>query len=474
MTKRVLSVLLLVAGFISCSSCQTISSNDIEPTEPQIQIAEIDMVPTEPQKQSVETDEKTTETSTTNSKDELTYKIVDTGQMFCYNDNEVLLIFPNPGEDYYGQDAQHEGYQPSYTLSNDGKTVYDNVTGLTWQSSPNITNTIPVYEDKKNVEQAIDVPSELNSIAYGGYTDWRLPTIKELYSLILFSGKDPSGYSGTDTSVLTPFIDTNYFKFSYGDIDKDGRLLESQYYSTATFINNPGDRGFQKQFGVNFADGRIKGYDVESPEGAFLFYVQCVRGNTSYGINNFVDNNDGTVTDQATGLMWSKADSGKALTWEDALAWVQGKNSEKYLGYDNWRLPTIKELNSIVDYSNAPEYNNKPAINTDYFETTSIINEQGEGDYPYFWSSTTHVSYRNSGMDNVGKAAAYQAFGRALGYFANRWIDVHGAGAQRSDPKNTDMSMYTPVTVNGIIGYSFGPQKDAVRALNFVRLVRDK
>jgi len=38
-------------------------------------------------------------------------------------------------------------------------------------------------------------------------------------------------------------------------------------------------------------------------------------------------------------------------------------------------------------------------------------------------------------MDNVGNAAAYQTFGRALGYFVNRWIDVHGAGAQRSDPK---------------------------------------
>lgn len=163
--------------------------------------------------------------------DNLTFRIVDTGQTDCYDVINVLSAYPEPGDDYYGQDAQYNGFQPSYTLSDDGKTVYDHVTQLTWQSSPNSTNTIPVYEDKKTVADAQSVPDELNAIAYGGYTDWRLPTIKEMYSLILFSGKDISGYSGTDTSVLTPFIDTNYFKFSYGDIEKDGRLLELHYIS---------------------------------------------------------------------------------------------------------------------------------------------------------------------------------------------------------------------------------------------------
>ena len=69
------------------------------------------------------------------------------------------------------------------------------------------------------------------------------------------------------------------------------------------------------------------------------FFVLCVRGNPSYGKNDFQDNGDGTITDRATGLMWSKADSGQGMNWQDALAWVQKKNAEKFLGHDDWRLP---------------------------------------------------------------------------------------------------------------------------------------
>jgi hypothetical protein len=51
--------------------------------------------------------------------------------------------------------------------------------------------------------------------------------------------------------------------------------------------------------------------------------VICVRGNTDYGINNFVDNGDGTITDQATGRLWMQDDSGSGMFWEDALAYAE-------------------------------------------------------------------------------------------------------------------------------------------------------
>lgn len=58
-----------------------------------------------------------------------------------------------------------------------------------------------------------------------------------------------------------------------------------------------------------------------------------------------------------------------------------------------------------------------------------------------------------------------------MGYMNGSWLDVHGAGAQRSDPKGGDFSKYT-YTPDGYY-FANSPQGDSVRIHNFVRLVRD-
>jgi hypothetical protein len=69
------------------------------------------------------------------------YKIVDTNQTTFY-DNSSAISTPAPGEAFYGQDAQHSGFQPSYTNNGDG-TVTDNVTGLMWQQSADLNPSSP-------------------------------------------------------------------------------------------------------------------------------------------------------------------------------------------------------------------------------------------------------------------------------------------------------------------------------------------
>ena len=67
------------------------------------------------------------------------------------------------------------------------------------------------------------------------------------------------------------------------------------------------------------------------------------------GGDRFTDNGDGTVTDHKLGLMWSKADNQGDINWSDAHEWVQLTflyTLEKE--YDNWRLPTLSELQSIL------------------------------------------------------------------------------------------------------------------------------
>ncbi|HNT28001.1 MAG TPA: DUF1566 domain-containing protein, partial [bacterium] len=271
----------------------------------------------------------------------LPYPIVDTGQTHCYDDH-TGIICPSTGAAYFGQDAQYIGNPPSYTVSNDGLTVLDNVTGLTWQRSPD-TNGDGIIDasDKLTHEEALAWPATVNAASYGGFNDWRLPTIKEQYSLINFNGQDPSGLMSNDTSSITPFIDDTVFGFAYGDTAAGERIIDSQYASSNLYVDTTtvGDL----LFGVNFADGRIKGYGLTMPNGdKKFFFVTLVRGNPDYGINDFEDNDDGTITDHATGLMWMKDDSGEGMNWAAALAYAQTKNAESYLGYNDWRLPHVK------------------------------------------------------------------------------------------------------------------------------------
>jgi len=384
------------------------------------------------------------------------YAVVDTGQAKCYDDNGTEITCPAAADFFFGQDAQHIGKAPSYTDNGDG-TVTDNVTGLMWQQGPDTNGDGHIdAADKLSCDAAI---AWLDSFDLGGYSDWRLPTIKELYSLIDFSGLDPSGYEGTDTSGLIPFIDTTYFDFAYGDTDSGERIIDAQYASSNLYVANTVNDGGVTLFGVNFADGRIKGYGLSLFGSDKTFYVIYVRGNTSYGQNNFADNDDGTITDYATGLMWSQDDSDSGLNWEGALAWVEEKNAENYLGYSDWRLPNAKELQSIVDYNRSPDTTGTAAIDP-LFNATSILNEADQNDYPCYWTSTTHANWTNA----PGRYGVYVAFGRAMGYMNGSWADVHGAGAQRSDPKKGDPDEFPT---------GHGPQGDAIRIYNYVRLVRD-
>lgn len=392
----------------------------------------------------------------------LSYPIVATGQKETF-DNYREIPFPKEGEAFYGQDAQFITNPISYTDNGDD-TITDNVTGLMWQKGFVVMG---YYEALAELER-------LNK--EDKYSDWRLPTMKQLYSIMNFNGFDISGIRDADT---IPFIDKNYFDFKYGANGNrpiDTQLLSSSIYTSTTM------GGAETVFGLNVADGRIKGYPLKLGDGEKLYTVRFVRGDNAYGVNKFVDNKDNTITDEATGLMQAKDDNQSSISWEEAFAYVQKLNDEKYLGYSDWRLPNAKELHSILDYSRSPKKTSSAAIDP-IFNTTEITVEDGSKDYGYYWTSTTH---KNTSADN-GTAAVYICFGEGMGFLPVReqgmspneiegmghssgtaddtyyLTDVHGAGSQRSDFKVGDPADYP----NG-----HGPQGDTIRIYNLVRPVR--
>ena len=119
--------------------------------------------------------------------------------------------------------------------------------------------------------------------------------------------------------------------------------------------------------------------------------------------STFIDNNNGTVTDKNTGLVWQKGDSfhdvKNGLNWYDALEYITLKNSEKFAGFDNWRLPSLAELNNLWQASGTVKSKDE--------ETLGLPNEfQGGGSY-YIWTD------EERGLDH----AWYFGLGQKENYF---------------------------------------------------------
>ncbi len=368
----------------------------------------------------------------------LPYPIVDT-KVHTFTNTSAVISAPTSGSAFYGQDATYQGNEPSYT-DNGNMTITDNITGLTWQ---------------KNMGTKITYSNAVlkaDTMTLGGYTDWRVPTIKELFSLALYNGRVQG------LTVIKKFIDTIYFDQPIGDTSIGERQIDAQTWSS-THYKGLTMNGDSTLFGMNFVDGRIKGYPKYQPGSGNTvprsMYFRMVRGNTAYGNNNFTNNNDSTISDAATGLMWQQADDGITGDWQNALSYAENLT---LAGYTDWRLPNIKELNSIVDYTRSPSATNSPAIDP-IFSTSTINDPDGNpGHFPYFWSSTTLQDGPNP---TVG--AAYIPFGKAYGKMNGVLLDTHGAGAMRSDPKTGLAANYPQF---------FGPQGDALIVFNNVRCVR--
>ncbi len=142
-----------------------------------------------------------------------------------------------------------------------------------------------------------------------------------------------------------------------------------------------------------------------------LSYAQCDTGIPGHYPGRFTDNGDGTITDNMTGLMWSKCIMGMywsssqqtctgpasdtqeevrvdSLDWQSTLQKVvEINNSGGYAGRTDWRLPNIKELGSLLEPACLDDGNNI-ALDKTYFNIRSLSTEFSEA--VEFWSSTPH------------------------------------------------------------------------------------
>ena len=297
--------------------------------------------------------------------------IPETGQTKCYNNSEEIIC-PQPGQDFSGQDANYTINPLSYTkLDDKGDSlptsatswcmVKDNVTGLIWEvktddgSVHDKDNQYTWYDSNpatnggsagmpENGTDTEDFINALNAESFGGHKDWRLPTIKELDSIVNLGKYNP----GIDTTFFP-----NTVSFGY-------------YWSSSTNANDTGNA-----WDIVFNYPGV-GWASKSSAGR----VRAVRGGQAVSLGHLVTNGDGTVTDTYTGLMWQQAGIATEVTWEVALSYCE---SLSLAGYTDWRLPNRKELRSIVDYNV-----HSPATDTAFFPNTVSSG--------YYWSSSTNAN----------------------------------------------------------------------------------
>jgi hypothetical protein len=344
--------------------------------------------------------------------DIVTGKIPDTGQTVCY-DYQSVKPCPQISGDYYGQDACYTINPPSYTkLDSSGNAlpdsatswvmVRDNVTGLiwevktddgsihgkdnryTWYDSNPATNggNVGTPGDGTDTEDFINV---LNAENFGGHSDWRLPTIKELVYLVDFGSR-------------LRVIDTDFFP----------NTLKGSYWSSTPSPYYTSYHTTDRVMSLYFGKGGGGGYGYMTEPSSDLA-VRAVRGRKSS--NDLVDNGDGTVTDKDTGLMWQQESAPRPdpyydHSWRMALSYCEKLT---LAGYTDWRLPTIKELRSIVVLDT-----HYPFINHLYFpntanatywsSTTSSVSTGSAWAINFYWYGTVTSSKGKSGYDGRVRA----------------------------------------------------------------------
>jgi serine/threonine protein kinase len=94
-----------------------------------------------------------------------------------------------------------------------------------------------------------------------------------------------------------------------------------------------------------FRSDCIKAYPAQAKN---IFGLDDLWRPLKYIRNDFKDNQDGTVTDKATGLIWQQSGCSYPLNWHDAKNYIERLNQDRFAGRDCWKLPTINQLISLV------------------------------------------------------------------------------------------------------------------------------
>ena len=290
----------------------------------------------------------------------------------------------------FGEDSDYTRNAPSFTDNGNG-TVTDNSTGLMWQKTDSGEMT---WDTARTGATSLNLAS---------YTDWRLPTTQEAFC-ILDHERNPalnSTYFVNNASGTPGYFWTS--DLFYGD-------------NTKVWCTNTGGG-----LGPHSKSATI------SAGGTARHHARYVRGQKPTTGHHYINNNNGTVTDLDTGLMWTQVPS-SAQSWSSALTYAEGLTTA---GFSDWRLPNVKELQSLQDIPLATASNatTNPCINrilfpaatgTAYWSSTSVKS----GSPTQAWLVDFGVTIASTPSRNQQGITSYEPYASTYPAFAVREAPV--------------------------------------------------
>jgi hypothetical protein len=275
----------------------------------------------------------------------------------CVSPNIIIDGGVDSGRDSSGESYSYVDYRTtSFTESTVGDDVIytDSPTGLIWPKG---------YVKDIAWQDALDY---CDGLGYARKTDWRLPDIRELATLIDYGRFNPA----------TSFPGTPFPGLPYG----------RSFWSSSSDVSRT-----QDAWGVAFPDGLVATNNKHYSAG---YGVKCVRGKplVTGSFDTLTVSGVPVVKDTATGLIWQRCAAGLGggtcgtgavaeYDWQAASLYCEGLD---WAGYDDWRLPDANELRGLVDYGKhdpASVFPNMPGT--------------------WFWSSSERTGFPFSNQDDA-------------------------------------------------------------------------
>jgi hypothetical protein len=323
------------------------------------------------------------------------FTLNDTGNSYCFIKGRETQDCIGTGADAeFGRDVTHPSNLNGYLgftftkldaagneiskASTQWACIKDNVTGLIWE---NKTSDGTIHDGGRRFDQLEMKPELLanasNAEQLCGYADWRIPTRRELLSIISFAHRGST------------LVDERYFP----------NTGTSQYWTSTVYRRRASSSNYWtiNFFSMDF-DGRRQ--DPREPQ-----FARAVRSDKSYGVNHFLGQGD-EVEDRATGLTWKRCSVGQ--TWDGATcvgppvdmtveqAAAAARDESARTG-ESWRVPNFKELDSIID----TERRWAPSIDIDFFPGYYGYSITWTSDYSTAFSFTDGDGGTNLSRDSV-------------------------------------------------------------------------